>query len=214
MGMLLAFRSSFLALAVVLFAPAGADAAQRWASPTSARVSGPCLAIDPCRLAEAIGGAAEGDEVVLAPGTYAVGAALDPSVRVTVRGARGYSRPVLVGAADLTLSVLVFRSGGSIRHLEIRSVAPGQDALTMQGGVAEDVVLSSAGGDGAKIVGSPAGTVLRDAVVRTDAATSGAAALKLRESGGSGDVMLRNVTAMAPAASGIRCEVSAVRRRW
>jgi hypothetical protein len=115
---------------------------------------------------------------------------------------------VLFGAADLTRSVLTFKSGGSIRHLEIRSAAPGQDALTMQGGVAEDVVLSSAGGDGAKIVGSPAGTVLRDAVVRTDAATSGSAALKLRESGGSGDVMLRNVTAMAPAAIGIRCEVS------
>ena len=37
---------------------------------------------------------------------------------------------------------------------------------------------------------------------------SGAAALKLRESGGAGDVMLRNVTAMAPAATGIRCEIS------
>ena len=43
----------------------------------------------------------------------------------------------------------------------------------MQGGVAEDVVLSSVSGDGAKLVGSPAGTVLRDAVVRTDAGERG-----------------------------------------
>ena len=78
----------------------------------------------------------------------------------------------------------------------------------MQGGLAEDVILVSDFGDGAKLVGSPAGTVLRDSVVRTGAAGSAAAALKLRESGGPGNVLLRNVTVMAPAATGIHCEVS------
>jgi hypothetical protein len=199
--------SLLVAVLLVLFVPSGAGAAQRWASPASARTAGPCLAIDPCRLDTAIANASAGDEVVLARGTYTVGAPIDTPAPLTLRGARGPQRPTLVGAADLLESVVSFKKGGTLRHLEIRATAPGQDALTMQSGIAEDVVLTSAGGDGAKLVGSPGGTLLRDSVVRTDSAASGVAALKLRESGGAGDVMLRNVTVLAPAAIGVRCEV-------
>jgi hypothetical protein len=202
------FRSAVAGLSFVLLFPSGADAAQRWASPAATRASGPCLSVDPCRLDQAIAGAAANDEVVLAPGAYAVGATLAPTVRLTLRGARGHARPVLTGAADLLSSVLSVKTGGTLRHLEIRATAPAQDALTMEGGVAEDVVLTSAAGDGAKIVTATEGTVLRDAVVSTDATTSGTAALKLRTSSAPGQVMLRNVTVLAPAVAGIRCETT------
>jgi hypothetical protein len=188
--------------------PAAAGAAERWAAPAGTRAPGPCLAIEPCRLDLAIGGAVNGDEVILTPGDYAVAGALEPTARITLRGEAGKPRPVLIGAASLQSSVLSFKLGGTLRHLALQATAAGQDALTMQGGLAEDVILVAASGDGAKLVGSPAGTVLRDSVVRTDAAGGGAAALKLRESGAAGNVLLRNVTVWAPGATGIRCEVS------
>jgi hypothetical protein len=204
-----AFRPVLAALSLLLLLPGGASAAQRWSSPTASRTSGACLSVDPCRLDQAIAGAATGDEVVLAPGAYAVDAPLESRVRLTLRGARGPQRPVLTGAAELLSSVLTFKTGGTLRHIEIRAAAPGQDALTIEGGVAEDVVLSSATGDAAKVVTAAGGTVLRDAIVRTDATASGAAALKLRTSSAPGEVMLRNVTALAPAVAGIRCETTA-----
>jgi hypothetical protein len=108
--------------------------------------------------------------------------------------------------------VLTFKEGGVLRRLAVEATAMGRDALTMQGGLAEDLLVLSAAGDGAKIVGSPSATLLRDSVVRTNGVTAGLAALKLRESGGAGDVKLRNVTAMAPGllATGVRCEISGV----
>ena len=188
--------------------PAAASAAERWAAPAATRASGPCLAIDPCRLDVAITGAVNGDEVVVTPGEYTVASALAPAARITLRGEAGKPRPALIGAEGLQSPVLSLKTGGTLRHLALRATAAGQDALTMQGGLAEDLILVSATGDGAKLVGSPAGTVMRDSVVRTGAASGGASALKLREAGGAGSVLLRNVTVMAPAATGIRCEVS------
>ena len=201
--------ASLLFAVVTAIAPASAGAAQRWSAPTAARTSGPCVAVDPCTLAAALAGAATGDEILLAPGTYPMPAPLTASVRVTLRGAEA-GRPVIVGnETSEDHAVLTFRTGGTLRHVEIHATQGEQDALTLQGGVAEDVVLSAAGGDGAKVVGDSGGTVLRDAVVRTAAQGDDNAALKLRESGGPGDVMLRNVTALAPGANGIRCEVTA-----
>ena len=79
----------------------------------------------------------------------------------------------------------------------------------MEGGVAEDVVLTSVAGDGAKLVTSAGGTVLRDggrAHGRHDQRRGGAQAADVgRARGGN----LRNVTALAPAVAGIRCETSA-----
>jgi hypothetical protein len=200
-------RAFLVALSLLLLLPTGASAAQRWSSPTATRTSGACLSVDPCRLDQAVAGAATGDEVVLAPGEYALAAPLEPRVRLTLRGARGPQRPVLTGSAGS--AVVSVKTGGTLQHLELRATATDQDALTMEGGVAEDVLLTSAAGDGAKIVTAAAGTILRDAVVTTDATTSGAAALKIRTSSAPGEVMLRNVTALAPAVIGIRCETTA-----
>ena len=201
---------SFVVLAVLL-PSASAPAAERWASPTSTKSSGTCAAADPCSLRQAVAGAAAGDEVIVSPGTYTVGSRLEPLVPITLRGVAGSPRPRLVGGSNLSASVLTFKAGGVLRHLAVEATSPGRDALTMQGGLAEDLLLVSATGDGAKLVGSPPGTLLRDSVVRTTGAAEGLAALKLRESGGGGDVMLRNVTAMATGllATGVRCEVEA-----
>jgi hypothetical protein len=204
-------RLVLASVVVALLLPsASAAAAERWASPTSTKTSGLCPAVDPCELAHATTGAASGDDVIVSPGTYAVAKPLSPLVPITLRGLAGAARPRLVGASNLKGSVLTFKAGGALRRLALEAASHDHDALTLEGGSAEDLLLVAAGGDGAKIVGSPAGTLLRDSVVRTDGTRAGTAALKLRESGGDGDVMLRNVTAVAPSllATGVRCEVS------
>ena len=196
------------AAAALLLVPSSAPAAQRWASPTSTNTSGACHAADPCRLDHAIGAAAAGDEVIVSPGTYAVGTRLEALVPITLHGVAGSPRPRLVGTSGLSSSVLTSKAGGVLRRLAIEATAAGREALNMQGGRAEDLLLVSATGDGAKIVSAQAGTLLRDSVVRTMGKATGTAALKLHESGDDGDVMLRNVTAVAGGqATGVRCEV-------
>jgi hypothetical protein len=200
--------ASALAVLATAFGAAPSGAAERWAAPTATRTAEPCLAINPCSVARAITGAATADEVLLEPGRYALSAPLVVNGRVTLRGARA-ERPVIVGdETSEDYAVLTFKNGGTLRHVELQATRGEQDALVLQNAVAEDVVLSSAGGNGAKVFGAPNGTVLRDALVRSGATDGDRAAVRLKEFGGSGDVMLRNVTALAPAANGIRCEVT------
>ncbi|HET9738360.1 MAG TPA: hypothetical protein VFP78_09580, partial [Solirubrobacteraceae bacterium] len=173
-------RLSLASVVVALLLPsASAAAAERWASPASTKTSGLCPAVDPCALDHAITGAASGDEVIVSPGTYAVAKPLLSFVPITLRGVAGAARPRLVGASSLKGSVLSFKAGGALRRLALEASSNDHDALTMEGGSAEDLLLVAAGGDGAKIVGSPAGTLLRDSVVRTDGTRAGTAALKL-----------------------------------
>ncbi|MDA0183169.1 hypothetical protein OJ997_22860 [Solirubrobacter phytolaccae] len=203
------FVASVVGLFAVAFAPASAGAAQRWASPTSAQTSGACLAVDPCTLFTALDGATTGDEVVLESGRYVMAAPLTARARVTLRGA-GPARPVIVGyELSEDDAVLTFRTGGTLRHLEIQAARGQQDALELQGGVAEDLVLTAAGGNGARIFTSGGGTVVRDVLARSAVQNdSDRAALRLKQSGGPGEITLHNVTALAPGANGIRCEVN------
>src|SRR3712207_6645116 len=191
---------------LLLLVPASAQAGQRWASPTSRATSGPCLATSPCRIDYAVSGARTGDEVIVTSGTYTLDAPLAPAVPIALRGEAGQPRPRLVGTGNVKTTVVSLAAGGVLRHLSVQATAKDADALTMNGGLAEDVLLASMTGDGGTLTGSVVGTLLRDAVVRTSAAAGDRAGLKLRESGA---VMLRNVTVMAPngTAVGIRCEV-------
>jgi hypothetical protein len=205
-------RALLLTAAALLASPAAAQAhAERWASPDSTLASGDCAASAPCSLDFAVHGASDGETVVVSPGVYGVTTPLDPSAVIDITGVAGQPRPRLVGAATLTGATMSFKTGGTLRHLRIDATAADQDPLTMQGGAGESLLLSSASGDGAKIVGSPEWTVLRDSVVRTLGDGEGSAGLKLREAGGLGNVKLVNVTVMAPrgGAVGVRCEVRA-----
>lgn len=194
-----------------LFPAARAEAAQRWASPMSTDTTGSCTVLAPCQIDHAIGAAAPGDEVAVAPGEYPITSLLSAPVAIDLHGVAGQPPPHLVGASNLSGSTLSFKAGGTVRHLAITATGTNADALTLQGALGEDLVLRSSGGDGAKVVGAPARTVLRDTVVRTSASGTGLAALKLRDDRvGGGDVALRNVTAigMSAQSAGILCETS------
>jgi hypothetical protein len=194
---------------LAVLVPATAQAhVTRYASPTATATSGDCSAAMPCKIGYAVNGATSGDEVVVAPGSYAVKVALAPT-GIDLHGVAGQAPPLLTGPDNLT-GPFVLQAGGTLRHLTLRGTTAAQDTLVMDGGLAEDLDVLSTGGDGAKVRTADVTTVLRDSVVITESVGSGAAALKLREGGGggrSGALAVRNVTAMAPRANAIRCEV-------
>ena len=199
-----------VSLVALLLVPSSAGAAQRWATEESTVKSGACTVASPCRIEYAITGAAAGDEVIVAPGTYKLSQSVATTESIDLHGVAGRPRPRLIGSAQTT--ALEFKSGGTLRHLAIEATGSVQDALTLRDSVGEDLLLRSATGDGAKVNGI---SVLRDSVVQTGSTGSGAAGLKVRDSGGGGDVTLLNVTVMAPGepATGIRCELSSGQAR-
>ena len=210
MGDMRCWRSGCLlaGLLVLLLLPAGAGAAQRWTTPESTAGSGACTAVSPCGIEYAIEGAADGDEVIVQPGTYKLTQTIDAPGPLELHGVAGQPRPRLISSAGTT--ALNFKDGGSVRHLAIEATGSGHDARTLRVGVGEDLMLRSATGDGGKVNGYAGGTVLRDSVVQTGATDSTFAGLKIRNSSSAGDVTLVNVTVMAVtgSATGIRCELS------
>jgi hypothetical protein len=212
MSRLTLLRAAIGATAALTLLPAAANAhVTRYASPTATATSGDCSAAMPCKIGYAINGASPGDEVVVAPGGYAVTVALAPN-GIDVHGLAGQAPPLLVGPSNLN-GPFVDQDGGTLRHLTLRGTTPGQDTLVMDGGLAENLEIVSTSGDGAKIKTSSPTTVLRDSVVIAQDSGSGSAALKLREGGsGSAALALRNVTAMAPQANAIRCEVNSTQQ--
>ncbi|HKP21906.1 MAG TPA: choice-of-anchor Q domain-containing protein, partial [Thermoleophilaceae bacterium] len=195
-------------MCLLLLAPASAGAAQRWTTPDSTATSGSCTPAAPCQIDHAVAGAAAGDEVIVTPGTYDLASSLVSPAAIDLHGVAGQPRPRLIGHGGTAL--LEFKSAGSLRHLALEATGSAQDALTLRGGVAEDLLLLSVSGDGAKVNGVPDGTVLRDSLVQTTSVGVGSAGIKLRDSGAGGDAKLVNVTIIAttPTAKGIRCELS------
>ena len=93
-------RALLLIVAATLAVPAAAQAnSERRASPDSTLASGACAATAPCSLDFAVHGAGDGDQVVVAPGFYAVATPLDPTAAIDIHGVPGQPRPRLVGAA-------------------------------------------------------------------------------------------------------------------
>jgi hypothetical protein len=172
-----------------LAAPAQA-AGQRYASTTGSGTA--CTSVAPCDIVTAVNQATSGTEVIIAAGTYNLGAALANSQSgVNVHGTAGQPRPVinssaspalaLLGsaarAADLTINqnggafgVQVFATGILVQRLEVHSSAADACAIGYSGLVRDLLCVSTAAG----------GVALEDSW-----------------GGGTGTLTLRNVTAVA-----------------
>jgi hypothetical protein len=193
-----------IALALAVPGTAGAHTT-RYTSPAASATSGDCSSAFPCRLDYAVEGASDGDTVAVASGEYRVDVPVHvPAIDVV--GAAGPA-PRIIGADTLMEELFSARSGGTLRHLFLQSTATGQDALVLEGGTAEDVEILASGGDGAKIVGAPSTTIMRDSVVRGVPGSGDSAPVKLTDGTG-GDVALRNVTVFAPSSTAIRCDLT------
>jgi hypothetical protein len=186
----------------LLTLPASAGAATRYAT-VEGTGGAPCAATAPCALGVAVDGAAAGDEVIVAPGTYRIDSELEPGT-ISLHGAAGQPRPWLVGSGALGGEVVSSRKGGTLRHLGIESTATTDGTLTLQGGVAEDLLIVGRDAGGGKLVGATGGTVLRDSAIY--AGGSGVNGLRLTDTSVGGDDQVVNVTLIAPAGTGIKCD--------
>jgi hypothetical protein len=172
--------------ALALTLPATAAAATRYAAPTPAGVSDCSSPANACWLRSAVDGAAQGDRVVVLPGTYWLSSTLTPISDVSVSGQPG-SRPVIrmTGPGSLgdyeglnkpvTVSNLELRSSGqqplvtlgvnaTLSHVIVQMtvVVDGLVAVTATPGarLADDVIRALGWGapTGVRVVALPPGS--------------------------------------------------------
>ncbi|HYU60126.1 MAG TPA: choice-of-anchor Q domain-containing protein [Solirubrobacterales bacterium] len=193
-----------IALLALLAVAPPALAVQRFASPTGL-ASGLCTTpATACNLQRAVEDVtADGDEVIVGPGTYVESDPVAVSNIIDVHGAAGQPRPVIVTSA----SSGVFASNlfARVADLEIQHSAASGLGLFVGGGVAERIVVKSTG-DFSKACVPLDGGVIRDSVCWDTGASGAGAALDVV--GGSSTGKLRNVTAVATGASSVGVRAS------
>ena len=193
-----------IVMLVLLAVPPAADAARRYASPAGSTTA-TCAAADPCALEVAVNSAADGDEVVVTPGTYTVAKRLQPRGTLDLHGDPNFAWPHIVGAGTLKEPVLTL-DGGTLAHVSIHA-SVNKEALILKEGVVDGVRLESVDGDAATVYGSDA-TVIRNSVVHSSGAVD-SAALWLRDGSGVNSVVIRNVSALIGGLHGLLFELPA-----
>ena len=185
-------------------APA-AQAAVRYATPTGGATTGNCGAA-PCTLEVAVNSAADGDEIVVGPGSYTLTKKLAPRGELHLHGDRDHAWPRITGPSNLKEPMLTLR-GGTLEHVWLAASSK-KEALILEEGTVDGARIESANGDAATVYGSDA-TVIRNSVIRSAGATD-SAALWLRDGSGNNRVEIRNVTAMGTAgtANAIHCDLT------
>jgi hypothetical protein len=158
------------ALALLLL-PAAASAANRYASPTGS--GGACSQASPCSLTTAIEGpaAADGDKVLVNPGTYNQTTDLDAFDALEIQARNPRNRPVILvssqnglildnddaSASDLTIvhsgggaGLLLY--GGTAARIESQTTEPfGTGCSVYKGMITDSLCWASAGGVGVGI---------------------------------------------------------------
>jgi Ca2+-binding RTX toxin-like protein len=183
--------AGFLAVA---FAGAGPVAAEpRYVTPGGA-TSGSCAPppgggfYQPCELEHALTVSADGDEVIVDPGDYALSGTVGETDNVTIHGISGQPRPHVTVDNGVGQLQVVDPAGGTVRHLQI----DGRLRLGGAAKVAEDVVIHG----GLSLIGN---TLVRDSVVTGELLALDAS---------SGNHELRNVTVVSTGANSTAIRVS------
>ena len=198
--------ATIVTIVFTLVATPAAHAAVRYSTPTGGATSGSCAAAAPCTLEVAVNSAADGDEVVVAPGVYSLTKKLVPRGELDIHGDRDYAWPRIVGPNTLKEPMLTL-DGGTLEHVWLFASSR-KEALVLQEGIVDGAKIESANGDAATVYGSDT-TVIRNSVV-TSAGATDSAALWLRDGSGADNVEIRNVTAMGTAgtANAIHCDLT------
>jgi hypothetical protein len=203
--------SATLSVAVVLIAgvPTNAEAAAtRYAVPTGGSGTA-CTSGAPCDVFVAVESAANGDEVILASGDYALGSTrLDLTVDANVHGTVGSARPRLISSAATAFQI--GSSGATVSDVRIdhTGFAAGL-SIAAGGGAVDRVLVNSTGGGGTACVLdglAPAPNQIHNSVCRASGA-NGAGVVASVGSLGPGVTSiapkLANVTAIASGTSGV-----------
>jgi hypothetical protein len=183
--------------AVVL--PASAFAVPRYSSPGAA---GDCTQPNPCDLETAIEGAADGDEVILAPGDYGspnlpLASPITAATAIDIHVAAGAPRPRIFSSADPALTI---GPGAALHDVELHH--SGGIAAFDLAGFAERVTVDS---QAAACTLTGDGAVLRDSICR---ATQDGPAVRMNVAGTAQmplwTATVRNVTGYSRFGEGIR----------
>ncbi len=165
---------------LVLMLPASARAATRYASPDGL---GDCTTADrACALETAFNGAASGDTISVAGGTY--GESTDASIDLSGNGRTLTVAGAVVGRdrPQLDQYTLSLDAGSAVRDLTITPGGPSGYGLQMLHGMVERVFVSASGGaDACQVLGT-----IRDSVCAHDFSADGLQAVH--------DTQARNVT--------------------
>ena len=190
---------SLVVALILAAAPAAAAAAPRYASPTGSNTAD-CPLSDPCDLPNAMNGAstADGDEVIVTPGTYTLSASNDViDDSITVHGQAGQPMPRIQSSGGS--EVLDLEDAVTVRRLWIDqpNIGGGNGIYIGSSGggsLVEQSLIDSAGSE-ACFLEVPSVT-LSDTVCATTA--DGVTGLFAQANGGvTSTVNLRNVTAIA-----------------
>jgi hypothetical protein len=201
---LTALALAFLTALVVAVAPA--SAAQRYASPTGVH-SGNCEQANPCDIPQAVQFAAAGDEVIIAPGSYAPSAwgIENFAPDLDIHGVAGEPRPQV---ATTNFGGIVLKGGSRIRHVEVDTLNSGI-GLLMVGGRADDMVVRHTR-DG--VACGVANATIADSVCEVSGPTDNTAVEVrgdyIQQSGAANDSTIRNVTAIAKGTNGSGIKVT------
>jgi hypothetical protein len=194
---------------VLLVAAAGAQGAVRYAEPGGDGPASSCPESNPCDIEDAVEdlSVTDGDEVIVLPGTYELGAgdfdAVNVNDRIELHGAVGRPRPVIASAFDATLA-LNFDGGARVHDLIVEHTGDFGRALdaTFSEAVIERVVARSTAEFGSGCAPPREPGLIRDSVCFSTGTDVGGIHLAL---GMAGDVdyELRNVTAIGTGANSV-----------
>lgn len=191
-----------LAATAALLAPAGAAAAERHAAPAGSGTA--CTQQAPCGVVEAVSRAASGDEVILAPGDYALSQLVDTSVRVAIHGVEGQPAPRLLFAPGVG-GVRLDAGISSLRHVEVHGSS--STLIFASGGVVDRVLAVSSTPSGVTANIQSRSVISNSIVVATGAR---ARAVQTSTNGAQNYATYRSVTAVASADDGIAVEALAL----
>lgn len=143
------------ALAALALTPASSHAATTVLAKPGGLSSGSCAtAATACNIVRAVETVAQaGDTVELASGTYSVGSTLDvKNQSQTIVGAPG-ARPLIAFPATVTNSVGVSAQVANfhMRHVDVRAIGDGTEALSVYSGTFDDVTIAAPGTQGTAV---------------------------------------------------------------
>lgn len=186
------------ALIAALLVPATATAATRYAAPTGGMVPG-CAQLTPCSLEYAIAAASPGDEVVVTPGQYTLGATIETETPLWIHGPQGDAKPRIFAANMSVLKSFVPQRISDLT-LESNNNPDGTLFLPADGTVLERLEIFARG---AESLGLRAGNNFTMTDTLIFAENSIDATGIFIQGTGSGSVQLRNDTIVAEGSNGV-----------
>lgn len=193
----------------LLPAPAAHAAGVRYAAPGAAPGANCLTLATACSIETAVNAAAAGDEVVLAPGTYAVSTSLENSTGIWVHGTPGQPRPVITSSAfyGLRLSGDTMTAKARVNDVTIVHTNGGGSGLQIYSSTSIERVDVRSSGQYACQIGLA--NPLRDSLCV--ATRNSAFAVYSAANGapsGSFNIRLRNVTAVATGTGSVGLHVA------